>query len=232
MSADVTYTTSIMPKKITYTDEELLLLLQQGNRTAYEMIFKKYQRLLFLYAYRKLNNQQEAEDVVQEVFISFWKKCQTLDPQLPLAGYLYRAVRNRAFNIFAHREIEAKYLESLDDFLISHSESADVLIRQHQITKLIAQEIQTLPPKMRQIFELSRQAHFSYKEIALQLELSEYTVATQIKRALKILRTKLGTYIFLIYFLGMYLKVTTCLLLIYKDRVSHHLATDVEKVTV
>lgn len=177
------------------------------------MIYEKYQRLLFLYAYRKLNDQDEAKDVVQEVFISLWNKSHTLNPDLSIAGYLYRAVRNRAFNIFAHKEIEAKYLESLDDFLSNNYESADGLIRERQIEELILKEIKALPPKMREIFELSRKAHLSYKEIALELDLSEYTVATQIKRALKTLRIKLGIYIFLIYFSGMYLKVFGYLLL-------------------
>ena len=206
----------IMSYNILYEDQELLRLLQQGSRKAYVIIYQKYQKLLFLYAYRKLNDQQEAEDVVQEVFISFWNKRYSLNPDLSLAGYLYRAVRNRAFNIFAHKEIETKYLESLNDFLTNNTESADGLIREHQIAELIAHEISMLPPKMRKIFELSRSNHLSYKEIALELDISEYTVATQIKRALKILRIKLGFYIFYIYFLGMYLHAHTYLLFISK----------------
>lgn len=181
-----------MSDNIHRDEQELLCLLQQGSRKAYIMIYEKYQRLLFLYAYRKLNDQQEAEDVVQEVFISLWNKCHTLNPDLSIAGYLYRAVRNRAFNIFAHKEIETKYLESLDDFFNSNHESADLLIRERQIAELVAHEISMLPPRMREIFEMSRNGHLSYKEIAAELELSEYTVATQVKRALKILRHKLG----------------------------------------
>lgn len=205
-----------MSDNMLFEDRELLHLLQQGSRKAYVMIYEKYQKLLFLYAYRKLNDQEEAEDVVQEVFISFWNKRDTLNPDLPIAGYLYRAVRNRAFNIFAHREIEIQYLSSLDAFLSTHHESADGLIRERQIAELIAHEISMLAPRMREIFEMSRKDHLSYKEIALELDLSEYTVATQIKRALKILRSKLGFYIFYIYFLSMYLKVSTYLLLITK----------------
>ncbi|WGQ11006.1 RNA polymerase sigma-70 factor [Pedobacter gandavensis] len=181
-------------------DQELMQLLREGNREVYMVIYKKYQRLLFLYAFRKLNNQGEAEDVVQEVFISFWNKRHILSLDINIAGYLYRAVRNRSLNIFAHREIEAKYLESLDDFLGSNYESADSLIREHQIAALIAQEIDRLPAKMREVFELSRKDHLSYKEIALALNISEYTVATQVKRALKILRTKLGACVFLHFF--------------------------------
>lgn len=205
-----------MSYNMLYEDQKLLRLLQQGSRGAYVMIYEKYQKLLFLYAYRKLNDQQEAEDVVQEVFISFWNKRSTLNPELSLTGYLYRAVRNRAFNIFAHKEIETKYLDSLDTFLSSNPESADSLVREHQIAEMIAHEISMLPVKMREIFELSRKNHLSYKEIAVELDISEYTVATQIKRALKILRVKLGIYIFCIYFSGMYLKVFSYLLLIMK----------------
>ncbi|WP_316749248.1 RNA polymerase sigma-70 factor [Pedobacter gandavensis] len=186
-----------MSYNIADEDQELLQLLRRGSQQAYMAVYKKYQRLLFLYAYRKLNNQEEAEDVVQEVFISFWNKCETLSPEVSIAGYLYRAVRNRALNIFAHREIESKYLESLDNFLDQNQESADSLIRERQIAALIAAEIDRLPAKMREVFELSRKGHLSYKEIALELNISEYTVATQIKRALKILRTKLGACIFL-----------------------------------
>ncbi|WP_316839503.1 RNA polymerase sigma-70 factor [Pedobacter gandavensis] len=189
-----------MSYNIIDSDQELLQQISEGSKKAYVLIYQKYHRLLFLYAYRKLNNQEEAEDVVQEVFISFWNKRQTLSPEVSIAGYLYRAVRNRALNIFAHREIETKYLDSLDEFLGHNYESADSLIRERQIAALIAEEIDRLPAKMREIFELSRKGHLSYKEISLELNISEHTVATQIKRALKILRGKLGACVFLHFF--------------------------------
>ncbi len=65
-------------------------------------------------------------------------------------------------------------------------------VRENDLKAYIEKEIQALPPKMKQIFELSRKAHLSHKEIAEKLDTSENNVSTQITNALRILRTKIG----------------------------------------
>ena len=175
-----------------YSDQALCSLLKEGDRPAYIEIYTRYNSLLYLYAYKKLRNREEAKDVVQEVFIQLWNRHQHLSFDTSLAGYLYQSVRNRALNIFAHQQIEQKYIDSLNNFLNTETSGTDYLVREKDIAALIENEINALPPKMRQVFLLSRREHKTYKEIATEMNISEDTVNTQMKRALKTMRDKLG----------------------------------------
>ncbi|MNR20630.1 ECF RNA polymerase sigma-E factor [compost metagenome] len=153
-----------------------------------------------MYAYKKLRNREEAKDAVQEVFIQLWNRRLHLSFDTSLAGYLYQSVRNRALNIFAHQQIEQKYIDSLNNYLGTHASDTDYLIREKEIAALIENEINALPPKMRQVFLLSRKEHKTYKEIAAEMNISEDTVNTQMKRALKAMRDKLGPLFILLGF--------------------------------
>jgi len=173
------------------SDQDLADLTKSGDEAAFQELFNRYDRLLFTYVYKKLQDKEEAKDVVQDVFIALWNSRETLELTGSLAGYLYAAVRNRALNVFRNKNVSDKYIASLQ-YLIDNTQSADHLIRERDITTLIEKEIAALPPKMREVFELRRTAYLSNREIAEKLDISEQTVATHMKRALKVLRMRLG----------------------------------------
>ncbi|MGF7080396.1 RNA polymerase sigma-70 factor [Mucilaginibacter sp. UYCu711] len=179
-------------------DEELLLLLAGGDRVAFEELFLRYDTLLFSYAFRKLQDKYEAQDVVQEVFIALWNKRESFMLQTTLRGYLYKSVLNRVLDIFKHRKVKAAYSSQ---FVEVDSAQTDYLLREKEITALIEKEIAMMPPKMREIYELKRKDFLSTREIAGKLDISEHTVNTQMKRALKHLRVKLGVLVYLFYIL-------------------------------
>lgn len=189
-----------MPKiNLTNTsDENLLLLLQVGNEAAFKEIFDRYDRLLFLYVYRILQSNEDAKDVVQDIFINLWNKKDHLTINTSLKSYLYSAVRNRALNVLRSKDIANRYIASLQMFMEVESSATDYLIREKDITLLIEKEIALLPPKMREVFELRRKNYLSNREIAEYMHVSEHTVATHIKRALKVLKLRLGTMLFLL----------------------------------
>lgn len=189
---------------INVSDENLLVLFQAGNEYAFKEIFDRYDRLLFVYALKKLGNRDDAKDIVQEVFIKLWDNRSHLNINISLKSYLYSAVRNAALNIFRHRNIDEKCLASLQDLLDTHSDASDYLIREKDIARLIETEISLLPPKMREVFELRRKRYLSNREIAEYLQISEHTVATHIKRAIKVLRLRLNTIAFVFTMLSIY----------------------------
>jgi len=175
-----------------YTDQELVVLLREGDKIAFTAIYERYHSLLYIYAHKKLHNKEESQDIIQEVLITLWNKCRELSVDVSLKSYLFAAVRNKALDLFSHQKVEARYLSSLQSFIDISTESSDFLVREKDLSSLIEREIQALPPKMREIFELSRKEKLSHKEIAKVLNISEHTVATQMKRALKVLRLRLG----------------------------------------
>lgn len=167
--------------------------LLDGDENAFIILYDRYSGPLYNYAYKKLQDKHSAEDVVHDVFMSFWHKRGVILTKAQLSSYLFSAVRNKAFDVFAHRKVKTKHLKSLQEFLeLSQSSPADFKIRKLQLDDLIQKEIQALPERMREIFILSRHEQLSHREIAEQLDISKHTVDTQIKRALRILRTRLG----------------------------------------
>ncbi|WP_374950052.1 RNA polymerase sigma-70 factor [Mucilaginibacter sp.] len=177
----------------TLPDNELLQLLKQSDQAAYSEIYHRHFYLTYIYAYKKLRDEEQVKDIVQDLFTSLWIKREFELPTTNLPGYLFTAVRNKLFDLFAHEQVKTKHLDSLQEYLSkSTSAPTDHRVREKELNAYIEKQIQALPPKMRRIFELSRKEQLSYQEIAQQLDISENNVSKQVNNALRILRTKLG----------------------------------------
>ena len=179
---------------------ELVDLLKAGNQHAFAEIYERYFGVLYLHAFNRLGDKDEAKDLVQELFTYLWSKRNTLEPKTNFSNYLYTWVRNKVLNDIAHKTVEQKYRSVLAIEISAGEALTDHRVRERQLAAIIEQEVQSLPPKMREVFELSRKHNLTYKEIAGQLNLSEQSVRSHVKNALKILRAKLGLVLFL-YFL-------------------------------
>ena len=183
------------------SDLELVDLLKSGDQMAFAEIYERYFGVLYLHAYDRLRDKDEAKDLVQELFSSVWCKRDQLEPKTNFSNYLYTWVRNRVLNTIAHQQVKDRYRASLPDWIIATESLTDHRVRERQLAAIIEKEIQALPVKMRKVFELSRKANMSYKEIAEKMDLTEQSVRSHVKNALRILRVKLGVllYIFFIF---------------------------------
>lgn len=174
------------------SDNELLELLKESNHSAYTEIYNRYFYLIFTHAYKKLRDEEQAKDIVQDVFATLWFKRELNLLTTNLAGYLYTAVRNKIFDWFAHQQVQSKHVDSINHYLSElTSVPTDYRIRENYLKGYIDKEIKALPSKMRKIFELSRYEQLSHKEIAKQLDISENNVSKQVNNALRVLKTKL-----------------------------------------
>jgi RNA polymerase sigma-70 factor (family 1) len=188
----------------THTDTQLMQLLKESDHSAYNEIYHRYFQLIFTHVYKKLRDEEQAKDIVQDVFASLWFKRDFLQTS-NLGGYLYTGVRNKVFDLFAHQQVRAKYIDSLNDYVNTHTSiPTDHLIRENQLKEYIEKAIQRLSPKMKRIFEMSRNEHLTHQEIAEKLGTSENNVATQITAALRILRTKLGVTVLFLLFMNLH----------------------------
>lgn len=183
------------------TDLELSALLINGDHKAYEQLYKRYARLLFSFTMKKLRDEEQAKDIVQEFFTDLWEKRETTSFNSNIAGYCFSAINNRLVNYFLHENVKSRFVTYVSENLSPEIANADFLVREKQLTAMIEKEIQALPKKMRVVFELSRKEHLSHKEIAEKLAISERTVENQVTNALLRLRTKLGIAAFLFYLL-------------------------------
>lgn len=181
------------------SDTRLVSLLKEGDQHAYAEIYERYFSALYLHAYNRLRDNSEAKDIVQELFAQLWEKREASDPKTNLSNYLYTAVRNRVLNALAHQQVRSKYFQSLPVVIDTGQSLTDHRARERQLAAIIEKEVQTLPPKMREVFELSRKANLTHKEIAEALDISEQTVRSHVKGALKILRVKLGILVYIAF---------------------------------
>jgi RNA polymerase sigma-70 factor (family 1) len=185
------------------SDQELVILLKIGDGNAFTEIFDRYSSLLYQHTYNKIRNSEEARDIVQEIFAKLWTKYDELDfKTLNLKGYLYTAARNAVFDLLRHKVHIDAYADSYTRFTAAGTSETDYLIREKQFAAIIEAEIAGLPPKMREVFELRRVDNLPNKAIAEKLNLSEHTVKDQMKKALKILRPKIGLIIIMAHLMN------------------------------
>ncbi|MDR6786024.1 RNA polymerase sigma-70 factor (family 1) [Pedobacter africanus] len=189
--------------KINYSscpDIELVNLLSEDDEHAYLEIFSRYNKLLYSHAYNKLREREDAMDIVSEVFYALWmRRAQSL-PKENLVGYLFMAVRYKIADFLSRKQVKEQYVQSLQTYINQAEVDTDHLVREKQLKEIIEEEIAALPPRMQEIFRMSRFEQMSHKEIAEKLQLSEQTVKDQVKKALRILRIKLGLMAFIILF--------------------------------
>lgn len=173
-------------------DGDVLFRLKQGDEDAFESIYWKYNSWVFNFIHSLLFDKSLAEDLTQTVFLKIWEKRESIDPELGFDSYLFAIARN-----LVYKETENRLKsELLSDTLKKYSANQDSLTEENidadSLREYINNLIEKLPPSRRQIFQLSRHAHLSNKEIASRLSISEKTVETQLYRALRFLKQKLS----------------------------------------
>lgn len=167
--------------------------IQSGDISAYEKIFKDYYSFLCRQAFKILNDADEAEEIVQEIFVRIWNKRQEISINSSLKNYLIQSVKNRCFNHIKHHAVRREYSNEYSkeqNFI----DDANPLITS-ELDKKIEKAINRLPVERKKIFLMSRQEGLKYKEIADALGISIKTVENQMGKALKHLREELVEYL-------------------------------------
>ncbi|WP_184549225.1 RNA polymerase sigma factor [Mucilaginibacter sp. FT3.2] len=184
------------------TDHELLVCIKEGSKGAFEVIYDRYWAGMYIHAYNMLKEEDEAKDVVQELFTHLWSHCNELELRLSLKGYLYTSLRNRILNIFDKSRVRKKYTNSLVTYFEEGHSVVEEQFREKELRYIIDQEVANLPEKMRQVFLLRRNEHLSHKEIAEELQISDKTVKKQINNAIKLLKLKISYLFILLVFIS------------------------------
>ncbi|MNK13840.1 ECF RNA polymerase sigma-E factor [compost metagenome] len=170
--------------------KHILERLKQGDRLAFDLVFKSYWDPLLIYLSKLVKDRTDAEDLLQNIFVNLWNKAQSSEIQ-HLHTWLYGAARKSA--LFYHRTQgnQKKLIASILDYIQVEGFSLSEQQQGKELQQIIDHEIEQLPAKMKEVFILSRQEQLSYKEIAERLEISDQTVKKQISNALNILRNNL-----------------------------------------
>jgi RNA polymerase sigma-70 factor (ECF subfamily) len=182
------------------SESELIARIRAGDEAAFETLVETHYAGLYRFARRYVHERETAEDLVHDVLFRVWQQREQWDIRESLATYLYGAVRNRAINYLRHDVVEQRWRASASrhsqgDDWHRRPEQADAAVELSDLDRAITRAVERLPPRCRQVFELSREHGLSYAEIAAVMEIAPKTVQIQMGRALKALRAALKPFL-------------------------------------
>ena len=175
-------------------ERSLILRLIEGDEDAFCELYATYKNRLIYFAMRFLKSREYAEDVFQDVFTVVWQSRRFINPDASFSSYLYTIMRNRRLNQLRNAANEEKLKESILSQALDYTEDTKREVMLNDLKSLISHALQQLTPRQREIFEMSREAQLSHKEIADKLGISVNTVQEHISTSLKLIRTYLIKY--------------------------------------
>lgn len=172
----------------THSDEQLVMLLGQGNEPAFTEIYNRYWKSLYYSAYNILQLKEAAQDAVQEVFVSLWKRRNEVQIE-SLKAYLFQAVRFQVFKAIRAEKTNEDFYKGLT------AVSKEILVEEpllfKELEELYRKVIHSLPDDEREIFLMHRDGGLTYKQIAEEKQISVKTVEKKMSHALKQIRNGL-----------------------------------------
>ncbi|MGM9508858.1 RNA polymerase sigma factor [Larkinella sp. GY13] len=168
--------------------------LRSGDRIAFEHIYYQFESKLFQFALKFTGNRDEAEEVVQEVFVRLWERRHFIDPSRNFDGYLFRITRNIVYNHARHRAYEMAYFKYLDNNYNHTDNLTENRMDFEELQHVLEEIFNDLPPVRKQIFIMSRIEGLSNAEIAEALQTSTSNIENHIYKALRTIRQKFEKY--------------------------------------
>ncbi len=172
-----------------HEDQQLIDSLQNHSEAAFDRIYDLCWKPLFQYAYKRLQSEDNAKDIVQEVFLALWNKKDTLKLTSSLSAYLFSILRFKLIDHYQGCAVKEKHVLNItrQTDVDSHND-IEQKVYTNEIKGLLNLSIEGLPHKMKEVFKLSRIQGYSTKEISMQLRISEQTVKNQLTTAIKRLK--------------------------------------------
>jgi RNA polymerase sigma-70 factor (ECF subfamily) len=173
------------------SDNYLVTKIRDDNKDAFKSLYDRYSKKLYFFSKKYLYSNEEAEELVQSVFISIWEHRQSLDATKPVKSYIYKSAVNYIYNYMKKKAIR-------DNFIKAEMQKGEIQcnitydqVFFHDLERSIDSIVDTFPSQQQKIFQLNRFQGLTYNEIAKKLDLSVRTVENQVFRALKVIKYKL-----------------------------------------
>jgi len=174
--------------------------IKNGDRKAFEELFHSYYVPLCRFAFKDLKDQDEAEEIVQDTYVNFWRRRTEINVEASLKSYLFTAVRNGCLNHLKHEGVVRAHAQHMIHQQDNSSEIDEVVTE--ELAARINSAVESMPDQRRRIFRMSRDEGMRYREIADHLQISVKTVENHMGKALQYLREQLSDFlVLLIYFI-------------------------------
>lgn len=172
-------------------DQELTRLIGEGSKDAFRLLYTRYGLRIRRFACFYLRQDQDAEELVQDVFLKLWDKRMMLDGSGNLRAYIYKIAVNSIYDFIRRKNIEQAFLEFSKAGGEESDQTWDEIVYKDMLSH-VSTLIERMPDQRRKIFVMSKERGLSNDEIAAALKLSKRTVENQLYRATNFLKKNLS----------------------------------------
>ncbi len=173
--------------------------VRSGDQDAFRALYDRFADMMFAFALSSVKSRDEAEDVVQEIFLNVWKNRARWELSTSLKSYLMRAVFNKVATLKRHLRVELtaqetvfREADALGDW--AHRGAADEDLDGNELARALALALEGLSPRAQQAYRLVREQHMTYAEAAQVMGISVHTIELHVMKALKALRKQLADF--------------------------------------
>jgi len=157
-------------------------------------IYKFYTKRLFKFAYSILKSQEEAENIIQDVFLNLWENRSKVEKDSSVKSYIFTIAYNSTISVIRKKSRDSQFIEYLKSLQEITEAPVNLQLEYNELTNKLDEIINTLPQRQKEVYMLHRVEGLKYSEIAKRLNISANTIENHMSRALKTIRTKLGNY--------------------------------------
>ena len=180
-----------MTKAKFQNDIAIIEAWQAGDSDAFEVLYQKYWRKLYVFARRTTPNAEDAQDLIQDVFAQLWMQKEQIDAAVFSESYLFAIVRNKLLDKIRKQYVREDYVQKILQSSSESDFSTQQTILTNDLNNHIHRVVDVLPEKCREVFQLSRFEQLSVDQIAQKLQISPQTVKNQLSKALQVVRFRL-----------------------------------------
>lgn len=170
------------------SDKILVKRLKGDDANAFSALYKRYQAIVFHLGMRFLPYKEDAEEIVQLVFLALWENRKKIDENQNLGSYILSIARHITYNALRKAVYRQGYIDYLKQNSTDYSFITEEAVLFNELEERLLSLQQSMPPKRREIFRLHHFEGLSYKEISEKLSITASTVNTQLTKALDFIR--------------------------------------------
>lgn len=173
-------------------ERDTVIRLIQGDEDAFCELYAAYKNRLLYFSMKFVKSPDFAEDIFQDTFAAIWQSRRFINPDASFSSYLYTIVRNRILNHLREIASEDRLRNQIISQSIDYTDETKHKILFDELKEILSHAMELLTPRQKQVFQMSRDANMSHKEIAEALGLSVNTVQEHISSSLKVIRNYLN----------------------------------------
>jgi RNA polymerase sigma-70 factor (ECF subfamily) len=172
-------------------EKELLLLTSRGDEKAFTELFHAYRNKVYTVAYKLTVCEENAEEIVQDVFLKVWLKRIALAEVESLDSWLFIITRNTVYTFLKSKAHKALHHSLAETELIGCAEGADARLKEKEFHSILKEAVEKLPQQQKQVYRLSKEVGLKQDEIAIQLNIAPETARKHLQFAMRSIRAYL-----------------------------------------